>query len=500
MKDKTNKMKVRRIGRKRKALPPHTWEAHPTANHGEVNKTLIIAIITIVALVALAALLFFSDRFVGQAVFSPAGLNQAGIFVNPQDNNLSVGVVVEVPIKALLSQNQKSVAIDIKLNYNDNIFGLDCSDQEKENILSHLDRHFKQYDNYIIRNVTCYVNSIPQNKGTSFIKIQYAGLCSDDSCSNAISGSSEAVLASLKFTPKTPSPAALLKFEKLDIYNLDTGSIFALTKQDAVFNIVPATIDCVQQDLNSKLSDWSVRLLSLQDSITAINLLSDDFASYDQEKLLEVRTQLKGYITVLSGFSTLESTYSGCDLGKLNVMKTLVSKLINSAESLITEINLLLVTVPGTCTDVDLDNYCLEATAPSGKFANDCNDNDENTTVCTLPAICQQESCVIPPPQTGKISVTELAPVANVYKTKITALESFNNTEVTVYTVLYGNNSKVLVIKNEKIESGLLAGTEYVANVPYTGAVYNKSVIVYDKLSDQGQTVYGTLEVGYQNE
>jgi len=62
-------MNKRKSVRKRyKALPPHTWEAHPGVKDGEVSKPLIISIIAILAITALAMLLFFTDVFVGHAI------------------------------------------------------------------------------------------------------------------------------------------------------------------------------------------------------------------------------------------------------------------------------------------------------------------------------------------------------------------------------------------------------------------------------------------------
>jgi hypothetical protein len=122
---KQNKVKVRRIGRKRKALPPHTWESHPTANHGEVNKTLIIAVVAIFAIVALAALLFFSDQFVGQAIFldeDVADTNQVGIF--PNDPVFELEESSFIPIVANFEEEITSFTIN--LSYDSSIFNVDC--------------------------------------------------------------------------------------------------------------------------------------------------------------------------------------------------------------------------------------------------------------------------------------------------------------------------------------------------------------------------------------
>ncbi len=97
--------------------------------------------------------------------------------------------------------------------------------------------------------------------------------------------------------------------------------------------------------------------------------------------------------------------------------------------------------------------------------------------------------------QQTKISLAEVTPLNNAYSTLITATEDFT-TEVTVYTVLYGDNNKVLSIKLEKIEGGLKKGTSYTATVSYPlGGVKKKSVIVYDV--ELKPTVYGKLDKEY---
>jgi len=64
---------------KSKKLPPHTWEAHPIADKGEIRKPFLIAVITIVAVIALVGLLFVGKQFVGKAIEMP--VNNAGISV-----------------------------------------------------------------------------------------------------------------------------------------------------------------------------------------------------------------------------------------------------------------------------------------------------------------------------------------------------------------------------------------------------------------------------------
>jgi cysteine-rich repeat protein len=74
------------IRKRYKPLPPHSWEAHSGANQGEVNKTLIIAIVTIIALVALSLFLFLKQPVVGEAITyvddSSIDTNTAGFFLS----------------------------------------------------------------------------------------------------------------------------------------------------------------------------------------------------------------------------------------------------------------------------------------------------------------------------------------------------------------------------------------------------------------------------------
>ncbi|MBT3813906.1 hypothetical protein HOE37_05235 [Candidatus Woesearchaeota archaeon] len=113
---------------------------------------------------------------------------------------------------------------------------------------------------------------------------------------------------------------------------------------------------------------------------------------------------------------------------------------------------------------------------------------------------CEEGACLpkpIAPETTEKITLTEVEPNNGIYATLITALEDFTE-EITAYTVLYGEDDKVLVIKSQKVEGGMEVDNPYTVSVNYQDSeVTKKSVIVYDKLPDQGQTVSGELETPY---
>ena len=72
----------RRIQKVYKSLPPHSNEAHPLTNTGEVSKPFVIAIITVAAIVILSLLLLFSDRLVGKAFYAGEE-NTAGAVLIP---------------------------------------------------------------------------------------------------------------------------------------------------------------------------------------------------------------------------------------------------------------------------------------------------------------------------------------------------------------------------------------------------------------------------------
>ena len=73
-------------------------EAHPLANHGEVNKQLIIGVVSIVAIVILVSLLFFAKQFVGQAYYIPDTINAGIEELAPQAVDTSFPVIVKANI------------------------------------------------------------------------------------------------------------------------------------------------------------------------------------------------------------------------------------------------------------------------------------------------------------------------------------------------------------------------------------------------------------------
>ena len=106
------------------------------SNKKEVNKPLLIGIITIVALVALGSLLFFSDTFVGKAIsFQLEGTitdNTAGIFL--VDNTVTVDDEFDLIVQAKLPVDVETVAVSFDLHLN----GLDLSTECSSSVVSDL--------------------------------------------------------------------------------------------------------------------------------------------------------------------------------------------------------------------------------------------------------------------------------------------------------------------------------------------------------------------------
>lgn len=117
---------------------------------------------------------------------------------------------------------------------------------------------------------------------------------------------------------------------------------------------------------------------------------------------------------------------------------------------------------------------------------------------CGAGYVCSSGQCFLKgeePVLGTKIKLTDVATVNDVFSTKVTATETFTN-EITIYTILYGLNNKVLSIKSEKVETGLTKDATYTATVNYPQKnVKSKSVLVFDV--EQKPSVFGQLQKPY---
>ncbi len=95
--------------------------------------------------------------------------------------------------------------------------------------------------------------------------------------------------------------------------------------------------------------------------------------------------------------------------------------------------------------------------------------------------------------QGKKINLTFLKPDNGIFSAIINATESFSN-EITAYTVLYGPNNKVLSIKLEKIENGLMQNASYITILNYPSKnIYEWQLLVFDV--EQNPSVFGKLQI-----
>ncbi|HLD72889.1 MAG TPA: hypothetical protein VJA23_04850 [Candidatus Nanoarchaeia archaeon] len=188
-------IKKARLKNKNK-LPPHTWEAHPSANQGEANKQLIIAVITISAIIVLGALLLFSDKIAGKAFFVPEAKFTAGI-VDP-------GKILEnTPFSLIIKTNietKNTVAIDFKLNLPE---GLTCDDLGNDLQVNDL---LNWGEGLVFDTAECL---------GSQIVFKYATV------NAAEARSEEFALAQLQFQKGAPVGVYDLTFESFNIYDLD---------------------------------------------------------------------------------------------------------------------------------------------------------------------------------------------------------------------------------------------------------------------------------------
>ena len=193
-----------------KRLPPHTWEAHPIADKGEIKKPFLIAVITIVAVAALVGLLFVGQQFVGKAIFadlSSVQAGQAGIFLGHERPVLKAGDNLIIPIYAHLSTN-KSVAVVFILNYPaENLTISDCN-----SILQRLNQRF------IVDSSSLIVISSADCETPGKIVVKFGGLCADERCTNALIR--QVHLADVNFTVAHLAESYDFSFDEITPLNL----------------------------------------------------------------------------------------------------------------------------------------------------------------------------------------------------------------------------------------------------------------------------------------
>jgi len=195
-----------------------SWQAHPLANHGEVNKQLIIGVVSIVAIVILVSLLFFAKQFVGQAYYIP-GEGNAGIEeLAPQAIDTSFPVVVKADIGT-----KETVAIAFELS-----FPKEVKCNNIENLIG-----WDNTEGLVLNTFTCANNKVT---------FEYATLNTD------LAKTGEFNIAKIWLT----SPLAgtyTLDFTNFDSFNLETRNDIITDAADAELEIiVPTKEECFDPD------------------------------------------------------------------------------------------------------------------------------------------------------------------------------------------------------------------------------------------------------------
>jgi surface protein len=211
-----------------KPLPPHTWEAHPTANHGEVNKSLVIGIVAIVAVVILALFLFIAKPLAGKAIsYQADGITSgsAGIFVIEGDEETNS----EFTVPVMASIKGQSVAVKFSLTYDNTLTVIDCD--SISNVLDNVFMDVIPGDLAIIDDPKC-------DLANSKITFTYVGLCKDDPCSNALIGTFK--VAEIQFKSNEEVGNKMLSFnDDFEVLNLnDNTEDFIISVQNGFIDII----------------------------------------------------------------------------------------------------------------------------------------------------------------------------------------------------------------------------------------------------------------------
>jgi len=213
--------------------PPQKRVASCGGKFGEVNKPLLIAIVTLFAVALLVVLLFFSDVFVGKAIkggtFTTVG--QAGIILD--EKTVTPGETFTVPITANIG-SAKSVAVRFTLNFDTGFFE-ECKDIPTANVLSE----------YISAGVDLSVIGPLMTCPTAdTVQFEAAWLCADAACSNALSG--DITIATVPFTAKQTAGETAsegeFSFTSFEIIDLESGENLVKTFVGDTVTIEPVKL------------------------------------------------------------------------------------------------------------------------------------------------------------------------------------------------------------------------------------------------------------------
>ena len=216
---------IKKRTKKLRNLPPHSWEPHPLANHGEINKTLLISILAFFLIILLALITLLATQFVGEAISTQwGGTNQgdAGSFLD--SNTITVGDAFKFPVMVNFG-DLESTAIEFFIDYNPDLLEL-VDENTCGDVTSVLDYNFNNA--YTLREVNC---------GTpGELQFSYAGLlCDEDDCPEPLTG--EQTVAEINFNAKSVGTVELI-FESFQAYTLSNQPIDLIDNFDEPTEII----------------------------------------------------------------------------------------------------------------------------------------------------------------------------------------------------------------------------------------------------------------------
>ncbi|MBI2125622.1 hypothetical protein HYU08_03645 [Candidatus Woesearchaeota archaeon] len=477
----------------------------------------VIFVITLAALAVLALLLLFSRQFVGKAIeIQPLSEGEGGFPVDQQAaNSLKVGDSAKFDVKVNI--DGESSVVSFELSYDPEKLSADCS-----NIYDSLDSIFtgQDFNLAVLKEHTC---------ADGQITFSYAALPDQQ---HLITG--EQTLAEITFTAlDSPGPTQLLFDPNLfKVYNLDPmgPETFGLILKGLNLEIVSAEsveeIVCVDSDggQNYNVKGTLNGFLSGGDPAEVTDYCHDG----DPVNNLDASTHVSEYLCLSDNIHFTRVNFecaNGCQDGACVVVTPICGDGTidtneqcddgNTATEACAYGQTSCMVCGASCTQVagetsylgdgtiDATEQCDDSNTMSGDGCSSTGQIESGYTCTGTPSVCQTTTTTEETTEeqalttTGtKITLTDVATANDVFSTKITATESFNE-EIIIYTVLYGPSNKVLSIKSEKVEAGLANGAAYTAAVNYPAAnVKSKSVIVYDV--EQNPSVFGQLQKSYQ--
>lgn len=524
----------RRVRKVYKKLPPHTYEAHPVANAGEASKPLIIGIIAIVAIIALSLLLLFSDQLVGKAFFTGEEANSAGAELIPatvyehqpfslkvkantgsKETNLVAftltlpsgkncnGITIDNLLEGWAELERKCDGNKIFFTY----FSISASESELFDVAQinfpgygqgdlqfTFDSSFQAFDSNSVDQVTKEENPLVQVK---------AAVCGDgdkapteqcddgNTVTEACTYGQQSCMVCNNQCQQVSGATSYCGDGQVDSINGEecdgssgctsickTSQVIPPTPEEEIpseemppSEEVPPPPPTPEEELPEEMQQFTCGGTLPANAVACSEPIYTGKFQYGWAWINECNPTVNCRYICKEGY---HYENFNCILGE--EMPTEEVTPMPEEEQ-----------VNQVCTP---NQYVCQGTTAYKQCKSDGSGYNE-LVACAEDQVCDAGVCAVST-QGTKITLTDVAPANNLFATKITATEAFT-TEVTIYTILYDQEGKVLALKSEKL-AGLAQGQTYTAAVNYPEAnIKRKSVIVYDV--KPGVEVVGSLSV-----